>query len=112
MIRPNLANWEASMRMKVVLGTVVAVFAIIALTTSSALAGGGPRLGPTGAGPARAAFTCERASARLARVEARIARIQARVDGGEARKPERAARIKQRLEKRAARIEARIAANC
>jgi hypothetical protein len=100
------------MRMKVMLGTVVAMLALLALTAGSALAGdGGPRPGAA-AGPGQGlGFTCERATARLARVEARIARIQARLDSGQAKKPERAARFVARLEKRADRIEARLAAN-
>jgi hypothetical protein len=101
------------MRMKVVLGTVAAMLALMALTAGSALAGdGGPRPGALGAGTGQGlGFTCERATARLARVEARIARIQARLDSGQAKKPERAARFIQRLERRADRIEARLAAN-
>jgi hypothetical protein len=102
------------MRMKVVLGTLAAALALMALTAGSALAGdGGPRPGALGAGLGQTGlgFTCERATARLARVEARIDRIQARLDSGQAKKPERAARFVQRLEKRADRIEARLAAN-
>ena len=100
------------MRMKVMLGTLVAALALMALAAGSALAGDGdPRPGAVGAGQAQMGFTCERAAARLARVEARIARIQARLASGQAKKPERAARFIQRLEKRADRIEARLAAN-
>lgn len=98
------------MRMKLVFATVVAV---MLLTAGSALAGdGGPGTGAVGAGPTQMAFSCERATARLARVEGRIAKIQARIDSGQAKRPELAAKRTQRLEKRAERIEARIAAKC
>jgi hypothetical protein len=101
------------MRMKLVLGTLVAALALMALTASSALAGaGGPTSGLVSAGLGQGlGFTCERGTAKLARVEARIARIQARLESGQAKKPERAARFVARLEKRADRIEARMAAN-
>jgi hypothetical protein len=102
------ANKEAGMRMKVMLGTMVAVLALTALGASSAVAGSGPPLGAVGVGQG---FTCERAAARLARIEARIARIQARLESGQAKKPARAERFVARLEKRADRIEARLAAN-
>jgi hypothetical protein len=102
------------MRMQVMLGTITAMLALMALTAGSALAGaGGPPPAAVGAGLGQTGlgFTCERATARLARVEARIARIQARLGSGQAKKPERAARFVARLEKRADRIEARMAAN-
>ena len=102
------------MQMKVMLGTLVAMLALMALAAGSALAGdGGLRPGAAAGHGQGLGFTCERAAARLARVEARIARIQARLESGQAKKPERAARFVARLEKRADRIEARIAAhNC
>ena len=99
------------MKRTLLLGTVTLVLAVMALSTSAALAGPGPGSSVAARG-ANAGFSCERAAERLARVQNRVAKIEARIGNGEAKRPRLAARIAQWLEKRASRIEARIAAHC